>query len=386
MFYRRQSARVLAFLFSALAVALSAGARPQFGAAGQDAQTARARLADGPQTAQQPSPTPPRRRDNPDITLQDDDEVERVETDLTNLFFSAQDRNRRFVSALKREDIRVLEDGVEQPVFTFQRSADLPLTLAIVIDASASQEHTLPAERDAARSFVDSVIRPQKDEVALLTFTGEATLELGLTGNVARVRRAIERVEFVPPSGYVGGGVTVGTPPISGDNQSLAGSTALWDAVFVTADEVLSESASSTRRAIILITDGVDTSSKVKFKDAVERAIKAEALVYSIGIGDSFNFSGVNEGSLRKLSEQTGGRAYFPRSESDLRAAFQQIQQDLREQYIVAYSPTNKRKDGSFRQVKIEVVNPELRKQDLRLTYRQGYFAKTAPGSSARTR
>jgi VWFA-related protein len=228
------------------------------------------------------------------------------------------------------------------------------------------------------------VLRPAKDEVAVVSFTGEVTLEQGLTGNVSRVRNAIEKVEFVPPAGYIGGGVVVGTPPISGSSRS--GSTALWDAVQVTCDEVLSESSERTRRAIVLLTDGVDTSSSVKLQEAADRAIKNETLVFAIGIGDRFNYQGVDEGSLRKISERTGGRAYFPRDEEDLRAAFAQIQRELREQYLVAYSPTNKRRDGSFRKLQIEVANPELKRQNLKLTYRQGYFAKSdaAPGQGRR--
>ena len=308
----------------------------------------------------------------------DDDDVERIETDLTNVLFTAVDKGRRFVTTLRQEDIRVLEDGVEQKVTTFQRETDRPLSLAILIDCSASQERTLPEEKSAAQRFVDTVIRAAKDEVAVLTFTGDATLEQGLTGSSARVRRAIDRVEFVPPSGYIGGGVMVGTPPISGDNQARAGSTAIWDAVWVTSREVLSESSDKTRRAVILLTDGVDTSSRLKLQEAVDSALKADAIIYAIGIGDSFSFEGVDEGSLRKITERTGGRAYFPRNEDDLRTAFAQIQEDLRSQYLIAYSPSNKTKDGSFRKVQIDVVNPELKKQQLRLTYRQGYFARSS--------
>jgi VWFA-related protein len=316
----------------------------------------------------------------------DDDDVERVETDLTNLLFTAVDKSRRFVTTLRQDDIRVLEDGVEQKVFTFQRETDRSLSLAILIDCSASQERTLPEEKSAAQRFVDTVIRATKDEVAVLTFTGDATLEQGLTGSSARVRRAIDRVEFTPPSGYIGGGVLVGTPPISGDNQARAGSTAIWDAIWVTSREVLSESSDKTRRAIILLSDGVDTSSRLKLQEAVDSALKADAIIYAVGIGDSFSFEGVDEGSMRKISERTGGRAYFPRNEDDLRAAFAQIQEDLRSQYLIAYSPSNKSKDGSFRKVQIEVVNSELKKQQLRLTYRQGYFARSAVDGRPRSK
>ena len=320
-----------------------------------------------------PSPTPRTREELP----QDSDEVIKVETNLTNIFFTAADKNKRFVSDLKAEDIRVLEDGQPQQIFTFQQNIDLPLSLAILIDTSASEERTLPDEKIAARAFLENVLRANKDEAAILSFTGETTLEQGFTGNLERLRRAIDRVEFIPPSGYVGGGVVVnGTPPISGTNQSLAGSTAIWDAVWATSEELLMTSAEHTRRAIIVLTDGVDTSSRMKIHEAIERAQKADALIYAIGIGDRYSFN-VDEGVLRKMAEKTGGRAYFPRHERDLNDAFTQIQRDLREQYLVAYSPQNKARDGSYRRIEIQVVNPSLQQRDLKLNYRSGYFAKT---------
>jgi VWFA-related protein len=329
-----------------------------------------------------PSPTPRNREEVP----QDSDEVVKVETNLTNIFFTAADKNKRFITDLKAEDIRVFEDGQQQEVFTFQQNIDLPLSLAILIDTSASEERTLPDEKEAARAFLESVLRPYRDEAAVVSFTGETTLEQGFSGNIDRLRRAIDRVEFVPPSGYIGGGVVVnGTPPISGTNQSLAGSTAIWDAVWATSEELISSSAEHTRRAIILLTDGDDTSSRMKMHDAIDRALKADALIYAIGIGDRYTFN-VNEGALRKIAEQTGGRAYFPRHERDLRDAFNQIQRDLREQYLVAYSPSNKARDGSYRKIEIQVVNPALKQQNLKLNYRAGYFAKTTGGEPPATR
>lgn len=326
----------------------------------------------------QATPTPPRKEE--DVTLVSD-EVVRVETNLTNILFTAADKQKRFISSLKREDVRVLEDGVPQEIFTFQQNIALPLSLAILIDCSQSEERTLPEEKAAARSFLESVLRANKDEAAVVSFTGEVTLEQGLTGNLARLRRAIDQVEFVPPSGYIGGGVVVGgTPPISGTQQMLAGSTAIWDAIWATSNELLANSAEHQRRAIILLTDGEDTISQVHMQDAINRALKADALIYAIGIGDRYQF-GINEGALKKLTESTGGRAYFPRNERELRDAFAQIERELREQYLIAYSSSNKKRDGSYRRVAIEIVNPELRKESLRLNYRPGYFAKT-PGAA----
>jgi VWFA-related protein len=327
-----------------------------------------------------PSPTP-RPRDREEVP-QDSDEVIKVETNLTNIFFTAADKNKRFVSNLKAEDIRVLEDGQQQNIFTFQTNIDLPLSLALLIDTSASEERTLPDLKEAARAFLENIL-VSKDEAAILSFTGETTLEQGFSGNLERLRRAIDRVEFVPPSGYIGGGVVVnGTPPISGTNQAIAGSTAIWDAVWATSEELLMTSAEHTRRAIIVLTDGVDTSSRMKIHEAIERAQKADALIYAIGIGDRYSFN-VDEGVLRKIAEKTGGRAYFPRHERDLNDAFTQIQRDLREQYLVAYSPQNKARDGSYRRIEIQVINPGLKQKDLKLNYRSGYFAKTTGAEPA---
>lgn len=337
-------------------------------------EKSRPRRADN---SESPSPSPTPTAVPKEEVPQESDEVVRVETNLTSIFFTAADSNKRFISNLRKEDIRVLEDGEPQEIFSFQQNIDLPLSIAILIDTSRSEERTLPDEKAAARSFIEAVMRPEKDEAAVVSFTGDVTLEQGFTGNLDRLRRAIDRVEFVPPSGYIGGGVVVGgTPPISGTNQILAGATAIWDAVWASSNEILSDSADNTRRTIILLTDGEDTISQVKMHEAIERAQKADALIYAIGIGDSYQ-GGVDMGSLKKIAEQTGGRAYFPRSESELRSAFAQIQRDLREQYLVAYSPANKARDGSYRRIHIEVIDSELRKQNLKLNYRPGYFAKT---------
>lgn len=328
-----------------------------------------------PLAAAQPSPTPPKEEE----TISSD-EVLRVETNLTNVFFTAADKHKRFISTLKREDVRVLENGMAQEIFTFQQSLELPLSLAILIDTSRSEERVLPELKSAAQMFLESVMRANKDEAAIVSFTGEPTLEQGLTGNTARLRRAIERVEYVPPSGLIGGGVVVGgTPPISDTQQMLAGSTAIWDAVWTASNEILRDSAEHTRRAIILLTDGQDTTSQVHLREAIDSAIKVDALVYAIGIGDRYSY-GIDESSLKKITDATGGRAYFPRNERELRDAFAQIERELREQYLIAYSPSNKSRDGAYRRVTIEITNPDLQKQSLKLTYRPGYFAKT-PGT-----
>ena len=369
--------RKLMLVFSLVVLLVAGASLPRSMFAQTDvAEKSRTRRVTDPALSA-PSPTPKATPASKEETPQDSDEVVRVETNLTSIFFTAADSSKRFINNLTKEDVRILEDGQPQEIFTFQQNLELPLSIAILIDTSRSEERTLPDEKAAARAFVEAVMRPDRDEAAIVSFTGEVTLEQGFTGNLDRLRRAIDRVEFIPPSGYIGGGVVVGgTPPISDTNQMLAGSTAIWDAVWASSNDLLSVSADNTRRTIILLTDGENTSGQMKMHEAIERAQKADALIYAIGIGDSYQ-GGVDEGALRKITEQTGGRAYFPHNERELRSAFAQIQRDLREQYLVAYSPSNKARDGSYRRIQIEVVNPELRPQKLKLNYRPGYFAKT---------
>src|SRR2546421_4707260 len=367
MFYKNRVTQFLSFSLAASLLfggLLSSGARAQ--QQQQEPSTNRPRRTNdqSPQTTPTPKPSP--KRDD-DVTLQSD-EVVRVETNLANILFTAVDKQKRFITSLKQEDIRVAEDGQPQEIFTFTRQTDLPLSIAILVDTSISEERTLPIEKSAASSFIDAVLRPDKDEAAVVSFTGEATLEQSLTGSASRGRRALDGVPFVPPSGYIGSGQVAGTPPISGTNQSVQGSTAIWDAVWVTSDEVLSQTSDKTRRAIILLTDGEDTSSHKHIDDAIDRALKSDAVIYAIGIGDEY-YGGINKGALRKISEHTGGPAFFSAHQSELRAAFAEIQLELRSQYLVAYSPTNRNKDGSFRHVQIEINSPELRKS-LKLTYR----------------
>jgi len=323
-----------------------------------------------PVTAPTPPPPPP------PLYPEEDDAVLEIDTEVVNVLFTAQDRQRRLLTNLQSQDVRLIEDGEVQEITSFVRKIDLPLSLTILIDTSASQERTLPEEKDAAKAFLESVVRPSKDEVAIISFTGEATLEQGMTSNIARLRRAVDNVKFTPPSGYVGGGVVVGTPPISGTNQSTVGSTAIWDAVWVTSEEVLGPAPEGTRRAIILLTDGVNTSGIKKMKEAIDASLKAEAVIYSIGIGDNY-YDGVNKGALKKISQSTGGNAYFPRDERELRDAFREIQEEMRSQYLVAYEPTNQARDGSYRTIEVQLVNPQLQKDRVTLTHREGYFAKT---------
>jgi Ca-activated chloride channel family protein len=315
----------------------------------------------------------------------DQEDVIRVETDLTNLFFTAANKQNRFITTLREEDVRLTEDGVAQTILTFQRETDRPLSIAFLIDVSASEERTLPQEKAAARAFIETVIQSNKDQAAIIPFTGSAFLEQDLTRDVLSIYRALERVEVAMPA-YLGSG-----RPISGIASGPGmkatpreGTTAIWDAVAVTAGEVLSpnqarkvqsqQSQNQRRRAIILLTDGQDTTSRLLRSDAINRALEAETVIYAIGIGDN-KYDGIDKDALNAVAAATGGRAFFPKREADLKDAFSEIEQELRSQYLIAYSSTNKRRDGTYRQMRIDITNSELQKEKLKLRYRPGYFA-----------
>jgi VWFA-related protein len=331
-----------------------------------------------------------------------DDDVIRVETDLTNLFFTATNKQKAFITTLRQEDVAVTEDGVPQKILTFQRETDRPLAIAFLIDVSASEERTLPQEKGAARAFIETIIKSSKDQAAIIPFTGSAFLEQGLTRDVFSIYRALERVEVAAPA-YLGSG-----RPISGIASGPGmratppeGSTAIWDAVALVASEVLAkdsdqktgqrgqdrprtgspqprddnQSQNQRRRAIILLTDGQDTSSRLLRSEAINRALEAETVIYAIGIGDTKKF-GMDRDALNAVATATGGRAFFPKRDTDLTAAFTEIEQELRSQYLIAYSPTNKNRNGAYRKMQIEITNPELQKEQLKLRHRPGYFAK----------
>ena len=219
------------------------------------------------------------------------------------------------------------------------------------------------------------MFQSSRDLVSIIPFTGLAYLEQELTRDVLGVYQVLQRVEVALPA-YLGSGrpltgIPTGPGLLAPPEE---GTTAIWDAVALTSSNVLAKAPGLRRRAIILLTDGYDTTSRLSKQKAVDSTLAAEAVVYVIGIGNKNE--GVDRGVLRDLAQRTGGRAFFPDKKLDLNAAFTEIEKELRTQYLIAYSSTNKRRDGAYRKVTIEITNPELRKQNLELRHRPGYFAK----------
>jgi VWFA-related protein len=277
---------------------------------------------------------------------------------------------------LSIENLRLLLDKKPQQLIALRKLEEQPLSLAILIDTSVSQERTLPEQKRAADAFVQAVMRPAKDQVAVVTFTGKMVVEQGFTNDLSLVRGAIARARFVPPPGYVGRGTVIQGPPPSIPPANLQiGATAIWDAVWNTTEDLLVSAPVDNRKAIILLTDGADTASKKRMREAIEDSVAANVKIYAIGIGDRNDF-GIDEGALRKLTDQTGGRAFIPKKGQDLTNIFAEIAQGLRNQYELTY-----RLDvgcrNLFQSVRLEITHPVLRPKSLRISY-QRISAQTA--------
>lgn len=284
-------------------------------------------------------------------------------------------QSKKVVKTLRKEDVRVLEDGVPQVITEFKPQTYRPLSVIIMLDMSVSQEKIIPLAKQASQRFIDSIMIPGRDSVGVVSFMSEARFEQELTFDLNEAQRAIQRLEFIPPTGYVGGGQVVNKSATNNKGQQYPGSTAIWDTVTTVSEHMRTRPADEVRRIIVLFTDGQDTSSRLSLNEAAKVALKSGVAIYSIGLGDSY-YGGVTQDVLRKISERTSGRAFFPKKTTDVQGAFVEIAEELRSQYLISYSSSNRKMDDKMRKIKIELVSPELRKGGLQLSYQQGYFTR----------
>ncbi len=277
------------------------------------------------------------------------DQTYRVSVDLVNVFCSVWDKNTNaFVTNLTKDDFVVLEDNQKQEIKNFVRETDLPLTIAMLVDTSQSVAPKLKFEQEAAINFFHSVLK-DKDRAMLVEFDSGVSMVQDFTSDPNKLAKEIKTLK-------------------------AAGGTALYDAITLTCDEKLIREMG--RKAIIILSDGEDQSSKATFEQALEMAIKAEATIFSIsvnrggffGVGDTKNGDRV----MKQFSEESGGRAFFPFKVEDLEDSFRQINQELRSQYNLGYLSNNTRRDGSYRKVEIKIAE-----KGLKITYRKGYYAPT---------
>jgi VWFA-related protein len=285
-----------------------------------------------------PAPPPPSRYD---------DQTYRVSVDLVNVFCSAWDKGTNsFVTNLTREDFTILEDGQKQEIKNFSREMNLPLTLGLLVDTSQSVAPKLKFEQDASTTFFQSVLR-DKDRAMLLEFDSGVTLVQDFTNDPNKLAKQIRTLK-------------------------AAGGTALYDAIYLACDEKLIRETG--KKAIVIISDGEDQSSRTTFEQALELALKAEATIFSISVnrGGFFGVGPTKNGDhvMKELADETGGRAFFPFKVEELEDAFRQINQELRSQYNIGYLSNNAKRDGSYRKIDVKIAE-----KGLKLSYRKGYYA-----------
>jgi VWFA-related protein len=282
---------------------------------------------------------------------EDDGFTLRVGVQEVNVLFTVTDRNGRLIDGLGPDDFIVEEDGDEQEILYFARENELPLTLALLIDTSPSVREVFAEEKQTARRFLESILRPQ-DLALVMSFDRSVTLMQDFTESPRILGDAIDDLE-------VGSG------------------TSVFDAVYLASEERLQEEAG--RKAIILISDGEDTTSRVSRTEALISAHLADSIIYSISNslpGRGGFFGGGRRtgdiGTLRHLSEETGGAVFELDRRDDFAAIFESIAAELRSQYSLAYVSTNSEQNGDYREIRIRPRN-----RDYRVRARKGYYAPT---------
>jgi len=297
-------------------------------------------------------------------------ETLKVNVDVVQLFFNVKDKRGALIPNLPKDNFEIIEDGKPQTIKYFKAESDLPLTLGIMIDASGSQQHVLGIEQEVGGSFLESTLRP-KDMASVFSFDVDVNLIQDFTGSVSRLRKALDQVKINSGTGACSNLPGLGGGPIPCPSTGPRG-TVLYDAVYVASHDAFAQEVG--RKAMILLTDGEDQGSRLKIKDAIEAAQKADTICYVLLIADRgfYGFGGYGgDSAMKKLTEQTGGRVIEVGNKPDkLKQAFDQIGQELRSQYNIGYTPTNGKRDGSFRKIEIRAKGGEYKIQA-----RSGYYA-----------
>jgi VWFA-related protein len=292
----------------------------------------------------------------------------KVDVDIVNLYASVRNKQNGLVNTLEKSDFTLAEDAKPQTIKYFNKETDLPLTIGLLVDVSGSQRNLIEIERHAAASFFRSVLH-KKDVAFLISFGADSELLQDLTGSPRVLEDGLSRLKL--NAGF--SGINAGPVP----TMSHPRGTVLYDAVYLAASDMLSKEVG--RKAIILITDGEDEGSTETEAAAIEAAQKADAIIYGILYVDRQFYGGLGgfgggysgESVLKKMSEETGGRLMaVDNRKNTLDSIFTQIQDEMRTQYAIGYTPTNGAKDGTFRKIDLRTNN-----KDLKVQVRKGYYA-----------
>ncbi len=297
-------------------------------------------------------------------------ETLKLNVNLVDVVFTVKDKQGNLVPHLTKDDCTVYENKVPQKLKSFSADSDLPLTLGILLDTSGSEYRTLPLEQEVGSQFLEEVLR-KKDQAFLVSFDVNVDLLQDFTNSAHLLARAMNRAEINTAGGNGAAGIPGaggGTVPIYGDPKG----TVLYDAVFQASNDKMS--TETGRKALILLTDGEDEGSDHKITEAIAAAEKANTIAYVILIADRaafgpFGYTGYS--AMKRVTEETGGRLIdVGNNGKKLEAAFRQIEDELRTQYVASYTPSNAKADGTFRHLAVE-----CRGDGLKVQTRRGYFA-----------
>ncbi len=313
----------------------------------------------------------------------------KVDVNVVNVLATVRDRKGNIVNHLSKDDFILEEDGRRQEIQYFSRQTELPLTIGLLIDTSMSQQNLIAKEQSASFQFLDQVLRPDRDRAFVIKFDVEAELLQDLTNSRSLLQKALNslatpsmrrlpgRRRYAPnslvqvwPGGQRG-------PGRGGPGNMAAIGTVLNDSVFLASDELLKEQEG--RKAIILISDGVDNGSRISEKEAVESAQRSDALIYCIRFFDENAYGGFGgwggmgsrgDDALKSLSKETGGRMFEVKKKTTLENIFETIQEELRSQYSLGYTPPD-RSGAGFRRISLRTKDGKFK-----TTARAGYYPK----------
>ncbi len=291
--------------------------------------------------AQQPKPQPKQGDKNKSADdKQDPLNPGQITTINVRLPVTVTDKNGRFIVNLKETDFQLIEDKVPQAIISFQPQSNLPLDVAMLMDTSNSVKPKLKFEKDAAYSFLETVLKYRQDRALFATFDSQVELHQDLTNRLDLLTKSIDKVK-------------------------AQGGTRMYDAIYSVCEEKMMSPASlGRRRAMVVITDGEDTESDHTLQDAIEIAQRSETTIFAIST-KAGGFFGVQAGmvdrredkELKRLAEETGGRAFFTAEVIELEKSLTTIARELRSQYQIAYEPANNKYDGKERQIEVKLPN-----------------------------
>jgi VWFA-related protein len=316
-----------------------------------------------------------------------------VEANMVTVFATVRDKHGQIVSTLTKDDFTVDEDGRPQAVSYFARENDVPLTVGLLVDTSLSQRRVLDQERSASSSFVDHTLREdKKDQAFLINFDRDVTLLQDLTSSRKKLESALDSLQTPQMEDASAGG-----------GHRRGGGTLLYDAVYLASNELMKKQQG--RKALIVLTDGVDHGSKETLSTAIESAKRANTVVYSIlfkddeGYGSRGGYGGGGGGwggrggggrrypqqerpdgkkILERISKETGGRLFEVSKKESVDQIYGQIEQELRAQYILGYVPDKSPVSGDYH--KIHVVTKQ---KDLVVQARDGYYVEPTASAPA---